>query len=351
MQVNGEGQRDTQQNDNQTAELSLREEIVRNLADLKGEIDDQTGSTQTNATTTPAADIPASADPAASTATKAAIDPAAPAATTPETPKSKAPQSWPAADRAHWDKIPVDVQAVIARREEEAHKGITQLGQDASYGKQIKEVIAPYLPIIRAEGGTEAGAVRDLLQTAYVLRTANAEQKVGLFRQLAGQFGVDLNAVTAGAPQVDPQVQSLQRELAQVKGFLHQGQQQQHQQVQDQVQSVIDSFAADPKNEFYEQVKPLMGSLLVNGQARDMQEAYDMACHANPDVRSTILTRQTVEADAKRAAEANAKAAAKRRASGSVNGSPGAPVTATTTAQNLSLRDELQANFRAATAS
>lgn len=351
MQVNGEGQNDAQQNDTQTAELSLREEIVRNLADLKGESDDQVGSTQTSTQAT-AADPASAAEPSASAAASTETDAAAVASTTSEAPKSKAPQSWPAADRAHWDKIPAEVQAVIARREEEAHKGITQLGQDASYGKQLKEVIAPYLPIIRAEGGTEAGAVRDLLQTAYVLRTANHEQKVGLFRQLAGQFGVDLTAVTAGATQVDPQVQSLQRELAQVKGFLQQGQQQQHQQVQEQAQSVIAAFAADPKNEFYEQVKPLMGSLLVNGQARDMQEAYDMACHANPDVRSTILSRQTAEAEAKRAAEAQAKADAKRRASGSVRGSPGAPVTtATTPAQDLSLRDQLRASLRAATAS
>jgi hypothetical protein len=82
-----------------------------------------------------------------------------------------------------------------------------------------------------------------------------------------------------------------------------------------------------------------------------MQEAYDMACHAIPDVRSTILTRQTAEADAKRAAEAKAKADAKRRAAGSISGSPGSPVSTTTTAPNLSLRDELRANLRAATAS
>jgi hypothetical protein len=342
MEVNGAAPGETLENEGSPTELSLREEIEKNLADLKGESQDPAPT----APETPAA--PAPAEPAEKTP---AADPEQPENAIPETPKSKAPQSWSAADRAHWDKIPAEVQAVIARREEEAHKGITQLGQDAAFGKKINEVVSPYLPMIRAEGGNAVGAVQDLLQTAYVLRTANPEQKVGIFRQLATQFGVDLAAAAQAAPQVDPQVQALQRELAQVRGHLQRGEQQQHQQVQDQAQSMIDAFAADPKNEFYQQVAPLMGSLLVNGQASTMQEAYDMACHAIPDVRSTILTRQTAEAEAKRATEAKAKADAKRRAAGSINGSPGAPVTTTTAQPNLSLRDELRANLRAATAS
>ena len=328
----------------QAAELSLREELVKNLADLKGEASEQAEIAA------PAAEVSKEAVPS----TKESAD--APAENPTETPaaeqKAKAPQSWSAAERAHWEKIPPEVQAVIARREEEAHRGITTLGQDAALGKKLKDVINPYLPMIRAEGGDEAGAVRDLLQTAYILRTANAEQKIGVIRHIAGQFGVDLSVAAQGAVQVDPELQSLRQELAQLKGHLTNTEQQQHQHVQGQAQAVIEAFAADPKNEFYEQVKPLMAHLLVAGQAKDMQEAYDMACHANPDVRSTILTRQQADAEAKRAAEAKAKADAKRRAAGSISGSSAGTVSATTTAnQNLSLRDELRQAMRAATTS
>lgn len=349
MQVNGEGQGDTTQvNEPVEQELSLREEISRNLAELQGGDEDPSATKVAPAAATEAATEPTEA--AGKTEAQAATT-ETPAATT-DAPKSKAPQSWSAAERAHWEKLPPEVQSVIARREEEAHRGITQLGQDAAFGKKINEVVSPYLPMIRAEGGNPVAAVQDLLQTAYVLRTASPEQKVGLFRQLAGQFGVDLNIAAQAAPQVDPQVAALQRELNSVKGYLHNTEQQQHQQVQVQAQSIIDSFAADPKNEFYAQAAPMMGSLLVNGQARDMQEAYDMACHAIPDIRSTILSRQQAEADAKRVTDAKAKADAKRRAAGSINGSPGAQVTTSTTANpNLSLRDELRANLRAATSS
>lgn len=324
----------------QTAELSLREELAKNLADLKGE------STEVvEAPVEKPVEKTISETPTEKTATETQT------AQT-EAPKSKAPQSWSATERAHWDKIPAEVQAVIARREEEAHRGITTLGQDAAYGKQLKEVIAPYLPIIRAEGGTEAGAVRDLLQTAYILRTGSPAQKAQVMQHVAGLYGVDLSVAAQGAPQVNPEVQSLRQELAQLRGHLQGAEQQQHQQVQGQAQAIIDAFAADPKNEFYEQVKPLMAHLLVAGQAKDMQEAYEMACHANPDVRSTILTRSQADAEAKRAADAKAKADAKRKAAGSISGSPAGTVSATTTAnQNLSLRDELRQAMRAATTS
>lgn len=324
----------------QTAELSLREELAKNLADLKGEqTEEVVAAPVEKVNETPAAEVKTESTPAE----KTEVTPTAEQ-------KAKAPQSWSATEKVHWDKIPAEVQAIIARREEEAHRGITALGQDAALGKKLKDVINPYLPMIRAEGGDEAGAVRDLLQTAYILRTANAEQKIGVIRHIAGQFGVDLSVAAQGVQQVPQEVQQLRNEIAQLRGHFATAEQQQHQQVQGQAQAVIDAFVADPKNEFYEQVKPLMAHLLISGQAKDMQEAYDMACHANPDVRSTILTRQTAEAEAKRAAEAKAKADAKRKAAGSISGSPAGTVSTTTTAnQNLSLRDELRQAMRAAT--
>ncbi|CAJ8751979.1 Uncharacterised protein [Burkholderia pseudomallei] len=360
MQIDGGQQQDN--GGGGAAELSLRQEIEKNVAELRdaqqpdaSQRDAVAAASAAAATNAPS--NPASTDAANTAATNqadaaASVDDKA-AATAATESKSKAPQSWNAAERVHWDKIPAEVQAVITRREEEAHRGITKLGQDAAFGQKLRDVINPYLPIIRAEGGDEAGAVRDLLQTAYVLRTANPEQKVQLFRQLAGQFGVDLSAAAQGVREVDPELAALRQELTQVRGYLANTEQQQHQQIQASAQEMIDAFAADPKNEFYEEVKPLMGQLLVSGRAQTMQDAYDQACWATASVRSTLMQRQQAEAEAKRAAEAKAKADAKRRAGGSVSGSPTAPVAATASAagQNLSLRDELRANFRAATSS
>ncbi|UIY60072.1 hypothetical protein [Burkholderia cepacia] len=357
MQVDGAQQQDN--SGSGEAELSLRQEIEKNVAELNAasqaadeQRDDAAAAVSAAAKTASADGQNAAAGDAAAAADDGAAASASASAAAAES-KSKPPQSWNAAERAHWEKIPAEVQAVITRREEEAHRGITKLGQDAAYGQKLRDVINPYLPIIRAEGGDEAGAVRDLLQTAYVLRTANPEQKVQLFRQLAGQFGVDLSAAAQGVREVDPEVAALRQELTRVQGYLASTEQQQHQQVEASAQQMIDAFAADPKNEFYEQVKPLMGHLLVSGQAQTMQDAYDQACWATASVRSTLMQRQQADADAKRAAEVKTRADAKRRAGGSVSGAPTAPVAAaaSTAAQNLSLRDEIRANFRAVTSS
>lgn len=355
MQVDGAQQQDN--GGSGEAELTLRQELEKNVAELRDSqhaADEHRDDAAAAASAPSAAVKPGDTDAsgAATGNAAAAGDESASAAASAES-KSKAPQSWNAAERAHWEKIPAEVQAVITRREEEAHRGITKLGQDAAYGQKLRDVISPYLPIIRAEGGDEAGAVRDLLQTAYVLRTANPEQKVQLFRQLAGQFGVDLSAAAQGAREVDPELAALRQELTQVRGYLANTEQQQHQQIEANAQQMIDAFAADPKNEFYEQVKPLMGQLLVAGQARDMQDAYDQACWATASVRSTLMQRQEADAEAKRAAEAKARAGAKRHAGGSVSGAPTAPVAATASAaaSNLSLRDELRQAMRAATSS
>ncbi|MCF1367315.1 hypothetical protein LH704_11675 [Burkholderia cenocepacia] len=355
MQVDGAQQQDN--GGSGEVELSLRQEIEKNVAELSAasqaadeQRDDAAAAASAAAKTASADGQNAQAGDAAAAGDDGAAAVAAAAAAES---KSKPPQSWNAAERAHWEKIPAEVQAVITRREEEAHRGITKLGQDAAYGQKLRDVISPYLPIIRAEGGDEAGAVRDLLQTAYVLRTANPEQKVQLFRQLAGQFGVDLSAAAQGVREVDPELAALRQELTQVRGYLANTEQQQHQQIEASAQQMIDAFAADPKNEFYEQVKPLMGQLLVAGQAQTMQDAYDQACWATASVRSTLMQRQEADAEAKRAAEAKARAGAKRHAGGSVSGAPSAPVAATASAaaSNLSLRDELRQAMRAATSS
>ncbi|MCO1396413.1 hypothetical protein [Burkholderia cenocepacia] len=356
MQVDGAQQQEN--GGSGEAELTLRQELEKNVAELRDSQqldgdhrDDAAAAAASSAAAKPAEANGSTAAPADSSG--AVDENAAAAAAAAAESKSKAPQSWNAAERAHWEKIPAEVQAVIIRREEEAHRGITKLGQDAAYGQKLRDVISPYLPIIRAEGGDEAGAVRDLLQTAYVLRTANPEQKVQLFRQLAGQFGVDLSAAAQGVREVDPELAALRQELTQVRGYLANTEQQQHQQIEASAQQMIDAFAADPKNEFYEEVKPLMGQLLVAGRAQTMQDAYEQACWATASVRSTLMQRQEADAEAKRAAEAKARAGAKRHAGGSVSGAPTAPVAATASAAaaNLSLRDELRANFRAATSS
>lgn len=264
-----------------------------------------------------------------------------------ETPEEKipdAPRSWAVAEKAKWNEATPEVRQAILRREQEVEQGFTKLDEDRNFGKSLKEIISPYMPIIQAEGGTPQAAVQSLLNTAYILRTAPVAQKTALFHQLAQQYGVDLKTNTA-AVHPDQTVQQLQAQIATLQQEIQKqpqvfAQQQENRVVKDQ----IDAFAADPKNVHYEKLKPVMASLLTSGQAKDLQDAYEKASWADPDIRSSILVEQHKAAEEKRIAEIKAKADSARKTAVSVRGSPSINPVANGKDSN-SIREDLEAAF------
>lgn len=234
----------------------------------------------------------------------------------------EAPRSWTSEEKAKWNEATPEVRKAILRREQEVEQGFTKLDEDRNFGKSLKEVITPYMQIITAEGGTPAAAVKELLNTAYILRTAPAAQKTALFHQLATQYGVDLKTNTS-AGQPDQIVQQLQNQILQLQQEIQKQPQVFAQQEENRViKSQIDAFAADPANVHYEKLKPVMASLLQAGQAKDMREAYEKASWADPDIRPTIISDQQKASETQRIAEIKAKADQSRKAAVSVRGSP-----------------------------
>jgi hypothetical protein len=233
------------------------------------------------------------------------------------------------------------LRAEIAKREQEFEKLATRQDEERNFGKQLKSVIDPYMPIINAEGGNPAAAVQQLLNTAYILRTASPAEKTKAVLQIAQAYGVDLSQASQPQAYVDP----LQERIERLEWEKQQQETAAQQREQAALASEIEAFAKDPSHPHYDAVKPDMAALLAHGRATSLKEAYDMAVYARPDIRSTLLDAQLRAAEEKRVAEAKAKADQARRAGGSVNGSPGLAVP-NTGAPDRSLREELQANFR-----
>lgn len=252
-----------------------------------------------------------------------------------------APRSWTAAEKAEWASMTPNQRAAVQRRESEVELGFTKLDEDRNFGKSLKEVIAPYMPIIQSEGGSPAAAVQSLLNTAYILRTAPVAQKTALFHQLAKQYGVDLSNTPAVQPndplmQTQQQIADLQRQLQQQPEVFRQ------QQENLAAKSMIDAFAADPKNIYYEKLKPVMASLLKSEQAKDLQDAYDKASWADPEIRSSLLATQEKEAESKRIADIKAKADSARKKAVSIKGSPSINPVATNGNANNSIADDIR---------
>jgi len=205
----------------------------------------------------------------------------------------------------------------------------------------MKDVATPYIPIIKAEGGTPEAAVKDLLNTAYILRTAPPAQKVNLVRQICQQYGVDVSQLAQTQTNMDPALETLQQRLDRLEFERSQEKQFAEQQEDARIQSEIQAFSADPKNIYFDQVKAAMAPLLGSGTVKDLQEAYDQACWANPAIRAILLTAQETEKETAKKTALQSK----KNAGVSVTGNPGITVPNAAPPER-SLREELQANFR-----
>lgn len=257
-----------------------------------------------------------------------------------------APQSLNAAEKAEWANLSDKAREIILRREQDYHKEFTAPDGALRLGREIKNVIAPYEAQIRAEGATPVQAVESLLNTAYILRTGTPEQKKALILNTAKQYGVDIGNVNAEQEYVDPTIAALQQEIQQLKqlanpDYIKSSLTKEMQEAK--IQADIAAFASDPAHVHFETVKPLMASILGSGQAKDLKEAYDMACMANPTIRSTLEAARNAELEAKRKQEV----AAKKRAASSVTGSPATPSNAQTTNPKSTVEDDLRAAFDA----
>lgn len=258
---------------------------------------------------------------------------------TPVTAK-KAPEFWSQARKDKFNTLPADVQDMMLERESEVEKGFTKMDEERNFGKALKEVITPYMATIQAEGGTAPAAVKDLLNTAYVLRTGSAQQKAALIGQVIQQYGVDMRLL--GQPQAQaPQQPQINEEAITQKIMTNL----QTQQMNDRIATELQAFTADSKNVHFSNpaVKDAMSSLLGSGQAKNYQDAYDQALWLIPEIRPALIAAQTAPVQAQRTQDI----AAKKKAGSSVSGSPGISVPNSGNT-NRTLREELEANLNAA---
>lgn len=263
-------------------------------------------------------------------------------------PEIEMPKAWEKTYNDKWKTLDPEVRKYIQKREEEAHKSLTAHDEDRNFGRTIKEVVTPYLPYIQQAGSTPKDTMQNLLNTAYNLAHGDPASKAAMVREIIQTYNVDMG----GEFQQDLPVQSLLREIEQlkraaspeyIKNILRE------EQENASIKSEVEVFASNPEHKHYEAVKPTMAILLGNGQAQDLKEAYDMACWANPAIRSLLTEELKGSGDAKR----QNNLAVKKNAAASVTSSPATPsnFSSETTPQNEydATAQELRKQLRAAT--
>lgn len=256
-------------------------------------------------------------------------------------PTDTLPKSWRPELAEKWATLDPAVKAEVLRREEDIFRGIEAYKADAAFGKPIKAVMDPYMPLLEQYGINPADQVRNLMNAHYTLSFGTPEQKAGLLRQLAQDYGIPLSGASDGeAPFVDPQVKALQDELTQLKSQLAGFQRTQVQSVQERLRSEVEAFAVKPENDLFDKVAVDMALLIKADRNMTLEQAYQRATWANPETRQILLDRK-LKADAEAQAKAQQEHAA-RAAQAAKATVKSAPKSASATTPSGSLDDTLK---------
>ena len=234
-----------------------------------------------------------------------------------ETPQEsiRPPASWSAQAKSDFAALPPHIQREVSKREGDIDKGFRERAEQIKRYEPLEAVIAPHRQKWSVAGVDEATAVKQLLAASDWLDRDPTQA----LTHLARQYGVNIASLgqganpqpggDAGQPQAQPdpvasRIEALERQLVERDNQTYQTQ--------------IETFAADPANLYFDNVKPAMAALLKTGTVETLSEAYERAIWADPTIRPILLQQQAAPkpADPNRAAKA-------RLASVSVTGSPG----------------------------
>lgn len=242
---------------------------------------------------------------------------AAPATETVETtPTVRAPpQSWAKDKHEVWAKMPAEAQEYYETREKQMLDGLEQYKEHAGFGKQMREVMAPYKAFLTAQGVDEPKAAQYLLNAHYRLSNSPAVEKQAYFAQLAKSYGIDLAAYkpAEGTPEVAPEVRALQEKVSTLESSLTQREQAVLNEARVKVAAEIETFASDPKHQYFDECSDDIVALIQAGNT--LEQAYEKAVYANPVTRAKEIARlqadneKTLREKSKAQTEAARKAA------------------------------------------
>lgn len=249
-----------------------------------------------------------------------------PASTEPAKPAIDAPVSWSAEMKAKFASLPPDAQAYVAQRESEAHKRISELGTQAKAYEPIRAVVEQFSHVFQKNGlQPHDGIARMLAVNEMLERDAPTA-----IRQIAEAYGVDLsNGQTqsdesAEVRALKSEIQNLKRQVGETVSKVTARERSEFEREQAELASAIEKFSKDKPH--FEAVRKVMGGLMQTGAAESLDEAYEMAIHANKSIRETLEADKRKAEQEKQAEEAKKKAdAAKKAASLNVKGTHGSP--------------------------
>lgn len=306
-------------------ETSMRDDFEAAIADIDDGVEEETLEVVSEDTPEPIQE--AAEETSEEVPDEPTEEPQAAAEAPAETSTTRPPVGWSPTNKQKWSEIPKEIQEAVIAREREVDGIFRETAEARRTHDQFKQLTNSYAPVFAAEGVQDPmQGIQGLVSITAELQNGSPAQKAQRIAAFVRHYGVDINmldSALAGEETQDPQAtqfqQMLDQRLAPVNQLmtqLQQSQAQQQEQVYTSANQSIAEFGADPKNEFFDDVRMVMADFMdiarQNNQPMSLQEAYDRACAINPEISGIIASKRTQEM-----AQTNAVAAQKKRNAGS----------------------------------
>ena len=270
------------------------------------------------------------------------------------TPGPTRPTTWKKEYLATWDKIqtgqpttPEEMKALLEytgnQRETEYKTGVSTYRAEAEQAKHLQAAIEPFMADLQKHNIPPAQFISNLGNAHRVLALGTPEQKIGLFRKLATDYGVPIESLGQADNSV---VSTLMSQIDQLKAQIGEVTSWRAGSEQKEIHGTIESFKSakddtgNPKYPHFETLRETMSQILGNGMAGSLEEAYEKATWLNPEIR-TLVSSQGQPTGAEKAA------AAKKRAVSLKSSAPTG--TAARSTGTTDRRAALEEHFEAAT--
>ena len=240
----------------------------------------------------------------------------------PEQPSGKIPIGLSDEIKEKWDEIPDYIKKDLDKREKDFSRNIQKSAGFVKHSQAIRNIEAPYQAMMQSLGANSMMAYQDHLKHAYTLNHGSQEQKVQLVQNILRTYGIEIPSQNASAddwdfgdtPTSDPKLEQLTNQVNVLTNVINGQEQKSIDSQQYKADMTIDSFRNDPKHKYFDEVNPLMQGILQSGQAKNLEEAYEMATMAHPKVRTSVLANKNGNESKVRRQEAKAKTAKSRNA-------------------------------------
>ena len=235
------------------------------------------------------------------------------------------PEGWSDDHRELYSKLPEEARTLISEREKERNSSLQGKFREADELKKkferyqsLDRVLEPYRERLHLNGVDEISFMQRLVAwNDFIERDPKAAIK-----RLSEAYKVDLNEPSFE----DPQLKALNDELAALKQQLGQQESTTRETEQSALRTEIESFrdakdeTGNLKHPHFDKVRNAMSGLLNSEVATDLEDAYEKAVYAIPELRDELVQAKIKEARAKDEAERRKKAAEAKKAAVAVDG-------------------------------